>query len=305
MHRFFVTVLLASIFIGSVSAFALPTTGGVIEICDSPQEGCVVSAMTFNIRVDTFLDMFNGWKGRRQIAIDAIAANDPDVVGLQEALHRQVRDIEKGLPEYACYTAGRSNGKKRGEACSILYRKSRFDLLDSGTFWFSRTPSKPGSKNWGNIPPRICSWVHLNDKNSGRAFYVYNVHLDNLSQRSRQKSVELLAEMVSNRKTADEFIVMGDFNMKIDNPAMRYLQKNGVDTPFPKMVDAWESLMPSLVKGVGTRHGFSGGINGPKIDHIPISENSKALEVKIDRYNKNGKYPSDHFPVIAKIQLGF
>lgn len=304
MNKICVTVLLLALLFVPASALARPTTAGSFGVSGLPETECVVTAMTFNVRVDTFLDVFNSWKGRRQIAIDTIVANDPDVIGLQEAIWRQVCDIQKGLPDYACYTAGRSNGKQRGEACSIFYRKGRFGLLDSGTFWFSKTPSKPGSKHWGNIPPRICSWVHLSDNRSGRAFYIYNLHLDNLSQKSRRKSVELLAERIANRKTDDEFIVMGDFNMKIDNPAMRYIQKIGVETPYPKMVDAWESLAGENMKGTGTRHGFSGGVNGPKIDHIPISENSRALEVKIDRNNRNGKYPSDHFPVIAKIQLG-
>ena len=94
--------------------------------------------------------------------------------------------------------------------------------------------------------------------------------------------------------------MLGDFNMKIDNPAMRYLCSSG----YLKMKDAWRSLYPFTEKGTGTSHNFFGGINGPRIDHIPVCQDSTALEIKIDRYNKNGKYPSDHFPVIARIQIG-
>jgi len=176
-------------------------------------------------------------------------------------------------------------------------------LIDSGTFWFSKTPEKPGSKRWGNLFPRICSWVHLVDKTDETGFYVYNLHLDNLSQKSRRKSVKLLAKQVGGRKTDDPFIVMGDFNMELDNPAMQYLQKPGSANPHPKMVDSWQSLHPGKRRGIGTRHGFRGGVSGPRIDHIPISESARALEVNIDRRRVNGRYPSDHFPVIAKIFL--
>ena len=95
---------------------------------------------------------------------------------------------------------------------------------------------------------------------------------------------------------------MGDFNMELDNPAMMYLQKIGYQTPYPKMVDAWLSVHPDE-PSVGTRHNFGGRSTGPKIDHIPISENAQALEVNIDQYALNGRYPSDHFPVVATVQL--
>jgi endonuclease/exonuclease/phosphatase family metal-dependent hydrolase len=267
-----------------------------------PSQENVVKAMTFNIRVDTFLDVLgHGWGGRKKIAAETIARNAPDVVGLQESLNKQVRYLDNALPQYACYTAGRSNGKTRGESCAILYRKDRYQLLDSGTFWFSNKPYKPGSKGWGNIPPRICSWVYLAENGKSNGFYVYNVHLDNLSQKSRARSVELLAKMVGERKTADPFIVMGDFNMKIDNSAMKFLCQNGCETSYPKMFDAWESVYPGQSKGTGTRHGFNGKVNGPRIDHMPLCEGARVLDIKIDRYNVKGKYPSDHFPVVATI----
>jgi endonuclease/exonuclease/phosphatase family metal-dependent hydrolase len=298
----FVALAVVFMFVSCVT-FASPEAFSSGEYLTSPQKG-VVKAMTFNIRVDTFLDVIgHGWGGRKKIAADTIARNAPDVVGLQESLYKQVRYLDSALPEYACYTAGRSDGKKRGESCAILYRKDRLQLRDSGTFWFSKNPYKPGSKSWGNIPPRICSWVYLTEKDSSDGFYVYNVHLDNLSQKSRAKSVELLAKMVSDRKTDDPFIVMGDFNMKIDNSAMKFLCKNGCDSPYPKMVDAWESVYPGQTRGTGTRHGFNGKVNGPRIDHMPVCESAKVLDVKIDRYNVNGKYPSDHFPVVATILL--
>ena len=261
-----------------------------------------IKAMTFNIRVDTPLDFGNRWSSRKQMVIDRLTDNAADVVGLQEALSYQLSDIKTALPEYRSYAAGRNNGKQKGESCAILYRKDRFELNDSGTFWFSKTPSKPGSKRWGNLFPRICSWVHLTDTSNGKGFYVYNVHLDNVSQSSRKKSTHQLASHIADRKTSDPFIVMGDFNMGIDNPAMKYLRQIERATPYPKMIDAWSSLYDDD-SSAGTYHKFRGKRTGPKIDHIPLSENARALEVKIDTTGVNGKYPSDHFPVTAIIKL--
>jgi endonuclease/exonuclease/phosphatase family metal-dependent hydrolase len=132
--------------------------------------------------------------------------------------------------------------------------------------------------------------------------YVYNVHLDVLSQNSREKSVELLARRIAARKIPAPFIVMGDFNMELDNPAMVYLQNADLKTPYPRMVDAWQSIA-SDVRDCGTHHGFRGKTSGPKIDHIPLSDSIQVLGVEIDHRCVNNRYPSDHFPVIAKILL--
>ena len=146
--------------------------------------GGLVKAMTFNIRLDTVLDGSNCWKKRKQLVFDTLANNAADVIGLQETKDSQYKQIHQAIPQYAVYSAGRNDGKQRVESCPIFYRKDRFTLLDSDTFWFSNTPFKPGSKDWGNLPPRICSWVHLVERDKSTGFYVYNLHLDNLSQNS-------------------------------------------------------------------------------------------------------------------------
>lgn len=259
----------------------------------------VIKVMTFNIRVDSIFGGFHRWKNRKENVVEILKNNAADIVALQEALYSQTQDIQQSLPQYSNYAIGRNNGKQKGESCAIFFKKDRFQLVDSGTFWFSDTPSVPGSKDWGNMPPRICSWVRLKDKKIGSVFYVYNVHLDAFSQNSREKSTQLLLEKIAARKTQDPFIVMGDFNMEMDNPAMEYLQKSNGPSPYPKMADAWQSIH-SGQGGTGTRRNFMGGLSG-NIDHIPVSEHVKVLEVNIDRYQTNGGYASDHFPVVAKL----
>ena len=246
-------------------------------------------AMTFNIRVDTFLDGLNPWCNRKDIVFDILADHTADVVGVQEALYHQVQHIQQALPQYSNYAAGRTDGKQKGESCAIFYRKDRFVLDDSGTFWFSDTPAMPGSRDWGNIWPRICSWVHLVETRTGAGLYVYNVHLAVLSQNSRKKSMELLAERIAARKNPNPFIVIGDFNMKLNNPAMKHLHSL-------KMVDAWQSANSHQPANKSIP-------SGPKIDHISLSDDIVAMEANVDKRRKNGHRPSDHYPVIAKIRI--
>ena len=261
-----------------------------------------VKVMTFNIRVDTVIDGFHRWKQRKKMVVDTINSNAADVIGLQEAEMDQVQLIQYAMPQYRSYAVGRKNGRQKGETCAIFFRKDRFMVLETGTFWFSDTPTVPGTKDWGNLWPRICSWVHLLDRSTRNGFYVYNVHMDNLSQRSREKSTDMLADKIAARKTQDPFIVMGDFNMSSDNPAMRCLQQVGYQSAFSGTIDAWSSVHFREPR-IGTRHGFHGGTGGPMIDHIRLCSNIVPLEVNVDQRSFDGKYPSDHFPVTAKVLI--
>lgn len=257
--------------------------------------------MTFNIRTRTVIDALNHWNHRKGFVADTIAGNAADIVGLQEVKSSQLKYIQSRLPQYGVYAIGRSNGKRGGESCPVLYRKDRFELIDSGTFWFSDTPSIPGSKDWGNLPPRICSWVHLVDDQTGVGLYVYNLHLDNFSQNSREKSVELLMEKIAARQTNEPFIIMGDFNMETQNTAMRWLNQIGIARPRVASIDVWQSI--HLDRRVGTRHGFKGHFSGPHIDHIRLGPGLQPMDARIDSQSRNGRYPSDHFPVVANIRL--
>lgn len=300
-EAFICTCVIALLALTGCSASYQPTVYRSVQF--SKTQPSVLKAMTFNIRTKTMIDGFNGWTYRKNMVVDTIKDHAADVVGLQEVRYSQLSHLQQALPQYNRYGVGRSNGRQSGESCPIFFRKDRYAMTESGTFWFSRTPDQPGSKSWGAMFPRICTWVHLVDKTTGTGLYVYNVHMDNLSQNSRKNSVRILAERIDTRKKKDPFIVMGDFNMEANNPAMVYLRNVTNQTPYPRMRDAWASVHFREPE-TGTRHGFRGSFSGPKIDHVSLCESLIPLDVEIDRRSYDGRYPSDHFPVVAKILLG-
>ncbi len=271
------------------------------EVKFPSSEAGVYRLMTFNIRYGTADDGENSWPYRKDLVFDLLAEYAGDVVGLQEALDFQVQEIQEALGQYGYVAVGRDDGKKAGEMCAIFYRRDRFRLADSGTFWFSNTPWKP-SAHWGNTIVRICTWVRLTEVSTGNSFYVYNIHFDHQSQPSRVKSAELLAKEIANRATDDPFVVMGDFNVEMDNPAMLYLQKIGFETPYPRLVDTWQVLYRAEDRA-GTFNGFKRDLAGANIDHILVPDDTEIIEVGIDRRAYGGRYPSDHFPVFAEIRL--
>jgi endonuclease/exonuclease/phosphatase family metal-dependent hydrolase len=261
-----------------------------------------IRVMTFNIRTGTANDGENDWSLRKEFVCDVIRQYTPDVLGVQEACRFQLDEFNQRLPEYGEIGIGRDGGTE-GEYSSILYLKQRFDVNESGTFWLSDTPTTP-SAHWGNRHRRICTWVRLIDKKSTLAFYVYNTHLDHQSQPAREKSAQLIMKYIHERTHPDPFVLTGDFNAGEDNPVIGYL--NGTATfaepnPIP-LVDSFRMLHPND-KGVGTSHGFTGASDGPKIDYIWGAPDIRTSEASILRINREGRYPSDHYPVTAQLRF--
>jgi len=254
-----------------------------------------LKVMSFNIRLGSAQDGENAWPLRQRLVIETIQAFGPDFLGLQEAERMQLDKLVESLPEYAAVGVGRA-ADGGGEYSSILYRRSRFDVSQAGTFWLSDTPSEPGSKGWGNGPPRICTWVHVFDRATNRRFYVFNTHWDHRSQPSRERGAQLMANRIATRDAqAEPFVVMGDFNAGEDNPARQALVAAGLR-------DAYRVLHPKAT-GDGTFNDFQGRTDGLKIDAVLISQHWIPLQASIDRTERDGRFPSDHFPVTATLNL--
>jgi endonuclease/exonuclease/phosphatase family metal-dependent hydrolase len=288
----------------------LGAQAGAAAAAEPARDNGDLLVMTFNIRYGSANDGANNWDRRKDLAADVLRRRHPDIVGLQEALRSQLDDLRAALPEYGELGVGRDDGRTKGEYSAILYRKDRFDVNESGTFWLSDTPEVPGSTTWGNQITRICTWGRFIRKPSGTAFYLFNTHLDHISQPSREKGVALLAARIQKREHPDLVIVTGDLNSGENNPAVRYLKgeqeleaaSNGLaKNPLP-LLDTFRVLHPAD-SDVGTFHSFKGVAANPKIDYIFVPPGTKVLQAAIVRDRQGDRYPSDHFPVTALLRL--
>jgi endonuclease/exonuclease/phosphatase family metal-dependent hydrolase len=190
-----------------------------------------IDVWSFNIRYGTAKDGDDAWPNRRDQLFDLLKREQPDLIGLQEALRFQIDEILAAVPGYGSVGVGRDDGRNAGEFSAILFRTARFHVAESGTFWFSDTPETPGSMHWGNRITRICSWARFVDRD-GTSFVHYNLHLDHQSQPSREKSTALLRERIAGRRAAGEpVVVTGDFNAGEQNPALRGLVSRGPSAP--------------------------------------------------------------------------
>ena len=286
----------------ALTALFLLLTGFMIVSAANAGDGDI-RVMSFNIRNGTANDGENHWNLRKEFVVDVIRDYAPDVLGLQEAVRLQLDAFNRQLPEYGEVGIVSDATRHTGQYSAILYLKERFEARESGTFWLSDTPDIP-SKSWGNHHLRICTWVRFVEKQSAQSFYVYNTHMDDGSQPSREKGVQLMMKHIHGQTQPAPFILLGDFNAAEDNPAIAYVQGAGdlTDHTPVEAVDTFRVLHPDE-KTVGTFNGFTGRMSGSKIDYIFVSPEFRTVGASIVRTNREGRYPSDHYPVTAHVRL--
>ena len=189
-------------------AIILLSSGGLIVPHANASESDL-RVMSFNIRNGTANDGANHWDLRKEFLYDVIRDEAPDVLGLQEAVRFQLDALNQNFPKYGEVGIISDSTRHTGQYSAILYRKDRFELQATGDFWLSDTPEVP-SKSCGNHHLRICTWVRLVDKATAQAFYVYNTHMDDGSQPSREKGVELMMQHFHRQTLSAPLILMGD-----------------------------------------------------------------------------------------------
>lgn len=243
----------------------------------------------------------NHWELRKNIVFEVIEKHAPDILALQEPYRHQLDDLLLALPAYEEVGVGRDGGAM-GEFCSVLYLTERFRAEESGTFWLSDTPEIK-SKTWGHFYHRICTWVRLTENDSGRSFYIFNTHLDHKSQSAREKSVRLIAGRIRDRKDkSSPYILTGDFNAGEDDPVITYLKGEHEEASPAPVADSFRLLHPD-VKEAGTGSEFTGRIDGLKRDYVFVMPGTQVVGAGIIRSHKDGRYPSDHYPVTATLRL--
>ncbi|MBN2163793.1 MAG: endonuclease/exonuclease/phosphatase family protein [Pontiellaceae bacterium] len=263
-----------------------------------------VNVMSYNIRYGTAGDGENDWNSRRELLIGQLGRSGADTIGLQEALRFQIDEIRAALPQYGEVGIGRDGGEA-GEYSCILYDATRFEVLDSGTFWLSETP-EICSKGWEAACVRICTWALLSERATGERFYHYNTHLDHMSEEARLNGVRLVSRRIDAGDRTVPFVLTGDFNAAEDSRPVRYLKGEACDDltawTHVTMVDTFRVLHP-LETTVGTFNRFQGETGGAKIDYILTAPEVTVLAAAIDHSMPGGRCVSDHFAVTASLRF--
>ncbi|MCF0052738.1 endonuclease/exonuclease/phosphatase family protein [Dyadobacter sp. LJ53] len=275
-----ITLALSFLFALSQSTFAQKNT---------------INVASYNVRYNTANDGVNAWPNRKENVKGLIRFHEFDIFGVQEALIGQLKDVAE-LTEFTFYGKGRDDGKEGGEHSAIFYKKDRFKALQSGDFWLSETPDKPG-KGWdATCCNRIASWVKFQDLLSKKEFYFFNVHFDHQGVEARRQSGHLMVKKISEIAGKSTVILTGDFNSTPDTEQIKTIQ--GL------LNDSHEVTKQPPYGPEGTFNSFK--FDAPmdkRIDYIFVSKNIDVLKYGVLTDAREQRYPSDHQPVLIKVEI--
>ena len=264
-------------------------------------EGIKLKVLTLNIRYDNPADAPNDWTSRKDFVLSFIEGEKPDIFGLQEALWHQYYFLDSALTGYKSISAGRDDGRRKGEMTPVFYSKDRFRAINTGTFWLSETPDVPGSKGWGAVLPRIVTWVELYDNSSEGSFFFFNTHYSHMSDSARLMSSKIILEEVKKIAGESPFVLTGDLNMLPGSKAYTTLTEGGQEGAT--IID---SYLISEIEPEGlayTFNGFRTKEGAGRIDYIFVSNDARVLNHETKGPRRGGLFLSDHWPVVAVVIL--
>ncbi len=265
-----------------------------VSVYVSAQE---LNVMSFNIRYNTPKDSLNAWPNRIEKVNSQVSFHKAHIVGVQEALIGQLKDMLQGLPAFKYLGVGRSDGKEKGEYSAILYDTTRLQVISSSTFWLAEKTDVPGKKGWDASFERVVTWAQFKDLKTGKTFFHFNTHFDHMGQVARKESAKLLLRKINEIAGSTPVIVTGDFNAQPEDEPIRVLTdaNNPLRLTDTKMVSETPHYGPS-----GTFNAF-----GPKeiheqpIDYIFIKKGFRVLQHATLSQTWEGRFSSDHFPVFV------
>ena len=278
-----------------------------------------IRILSINVRLSTAKDGENDWSKRKDFMTDIIASGNYDFIGSQETVmhpdpeRNQVTYIASKLPGHGLLGRSREVNPEVGEAMTIFYKKERWkiDDTDQETFWLSDTPEVPGSKTDPKAGcPRSVTVALFHElkegQPAGRSIYICNTHYDHMSEEARQRGAKQLIDRIAARKKIEiPIVIMGDMNCGEQSPAIRFMKGEPMKlddkewSPPYKLVDTFRVANPDATD-VGTFNGFKEP-GKAKIDYIFVSPSLKTISAEIIRTQRDGRYPTDHFPISAVI----
>lgn len=251
-----------------------------------------ITVMTFNLRYDKPDPGIQQWEKRFTAIASLIQHYQPDLLGTQEGKIHQLGDLQSLLPEYQ-YIGGDRTGTGKGEHCAIFYKHQVLKLEETQDFYLSDTPEIPGSITWGNRLPRMATWGTFSIHSDPISITIVNTHLDHENAKARDLGAALVNEKLTQFSDENYLLLTGDFNTSPHNAARKVFANN------PKIQDSLSSIPLEKQK---TFHNFTGSA-WDAIDTIYCDRRFQIQQITIDDKQWDGLWPSDHFPVIARISF--
>lgn len=253
-----------------------------------------MSVMTYNIRYNSPNDGENKWEYRKEEVVDLIENYNPDFIGIQEAMPAQLDFLNEHLKSFSYIGHGRDGINTRSEVIPIFFKKNKFNLVESEVLWLSPTPHKV-SKGWDAALNRIVVYGLFEENKTGELLHIFNTHFDHRGRLSRIRSAEFLIKQIQKKEIENEkIILMGDLNC--------YPNQEPIEILSALLEDSFNESRYPTYGPMGTFNGFDTiRVFKARIDYI-FTKNIKVKNYRcIDDRRQNGRYPSDHLPVLIEL----
>lgn len=258
----------------------------------SRDEGQEITMMSYNLRCLTPLDLGKkSWFYRAELIVEDLRNEHPGIIGFQEATSWQYDYLVQTLKGYDSVITYR-DASVIAEGCPIFYDTARYNLVDKGSFWLSETPEVM-SKDWGAAHYRICSYVILTDKASGKDFVVFNTHLDHVSDEARIKGIGVVLDKIAAFGGLPA-VIMGDFNAEEGSETYISVTEHFLDARY-----AAEETVDTY-----TYQNWGDLDNARRIDYFMLSKTGFRVHsycALTEPYD--GIYSSDHSPIVLRVSL--
>ena len=263
-----------------------------------PARGDELHVMTFNLRFAKEGDT-HPWSQRRRVMAELFRREQPTLLGTQEGLYGQLRDIDEDLPDYYDWIGEGRKGGSRDEFMAVFFDTRRLEPVAYDHFWLSDTPDVVGSNTWGNDSVRMVTWVRFHDKRTGKEFVALNTHLDDESAYSRDRAATLIRERVGAFPAELPVIVTGDFNDPAEHSRPYEILTDGTG-----LTDSWLTARQRRTPVYTTWHHYEPlERNGRRIDWVLTRGAVTVDAVGLNTFARKGLFPSDHLPLQVRVRL--
>ncbi len=274
-----VIILISSFTPGAVKANEVPAIA----------DGADVRIVSFNLRCVGTGNTSVAY--RQSLLITQLLEVDADSMGFQEANIEWLTLLKEGLKDYDYVGRTRFDGNFLGEASPVFYKKDKYNLLDSGTFWLSKTPDRVGSKDWGSQNIRVCTYALLENKETGLTYVHMNTHLDHISSLARENQMQVILDRMQNYINEYPVVLTGDFNDGVGS--VTYKKATGVFT------DA--RVAAPVTDNTPTYHGY--GVTKSLIDFVFINDKVEPLVYHVIDDKLKDVYLSDHYGIYSDLKI--
>ncbi|OQR81984.1 hypothetical protein THRCLA_11237 [Thraustotheca clavata] len=268
-----------------------------------------LSIMTFNLRFAGASDGINSWEYRKDHLFDVINRYKPTIMGTQEGLKDQLAEIHANLiPNYERFGVER---EPNGEFEQIFYDADVLERIDGDNYWLSDTPEVPNQTAWGAPCVRMVTWCRFRLRATNQEFIFVNTQFDHRSEESRLNSAALVWKRIQEFDPSLPVFIVGDFNTYRHTSVYSYLTtEEGAN-----LAEAWRTAEHTIGDVSYTYHGWAGLENdGEKDPNVVRAENHidwilfrprnlRVLTTEVVTESRDGRYPSDHYPIQASILL--